>query len=124
MDINYFLLSTTEKEIRDKHFSDFIRIYYNNLSNICTKCGSNAEKLFSFENLQQQFSKFGKFGLIVAPGMLQMTMAQNKNIMSVEELSECDGKIALGTFDKDTELKYKERIGDVIMDSYKYGWIL
>lgn len=120
-------MSSTDKALRDRHFDEFIRIYYDNLAQTIRKCGSKPEQLFTFADLQSEFRKFGKYGVIMAPCLLQVLVSDPSNIVDMNVLAnDADNSSAnknIANFDEKSLQKYKERLTDVIADAKKYGWI-
>lgn len=125
LDLTYFFMSSTTKPLRDQHFNEFLQIYYSSLEASLKKCGSDPEELFTFNDMQEQFKRFGKYGLMCAPMLLQVIVPDPKDIAqldsyadNVEEGSTQD----FVTFDEKTEVAYKARLSDVINDAIEYGW--
>lgn len=127
LDISYYILSSTTKELREHHFDELINIYYQTLAESVRKCGSDPEQLFSFNDLQDQFKKFGKYGVVMAPCLLQIIVSDPNNIVNMDELAaNVDGNtgtLDMAKFDEHTELAFKNRITDVIEHAIKYGWL-
>lgn len=120
-------MSSTDKPLRDRHYDEFIRIYYDNLAQTIRKCGSDPEKLFTFANLQSEFKKFGKYGVIMAPCLLQVLVSDPSNIADMNvmtsDANDCSANRNIANLDEKSLLKYKKRLSDVIADAKKYGWI-
>lgn len=119
-------MSSTTKPLRDRHYDEFIRIYYKNLSDIIRACGSEPEQLFTFADLQAQLKEFGIYGVIFAPMLLSIIVSDPKNIASMDELAETmddDSPMHMATLDESSEIAFKERLRDVIDDARTYGWI-
>lgn len=128
LDLSYFLMSSTDKALRDRHYDEFIRIYYDNLAQTIRKCGSVPEQLFTFADLQSEFKKFGKYGVIMAPCLLQVLVSDPSNIVDMNVLANCDADDGsanknIANLDENSLVKYKQRLSDVIADAKKYGWI-
>lgn len=126
LDLSYFMLSSTTKALRDRHYDEFIRIYYKNLSDIIRACGSDPDKLFTFADLQAQLKKFGVYGAVFAPLLLSILVSDPKNIASMDELAENmddDKPKHMATLDAFSEIAFKDRLRDVLADARTYGWI-
>lgn len=128
LDVSYFLMSSTTKQLRDDHFDDFIRIYYESMSTIIKQLGSEPDNLITFSDLQDQFRQFSKFGVIMAPMLLKLILSDPKNIVDMDKFAEnldphSDDSKHLATFNDTTERRYRERVADVINDAFAYGWI-
>lgn len=129
LDIVYFLFSSTDRSLRHQ-FDSLLRIYHENLANVVRACGSDADKLMPFAELENQLRKFGRFGVALAPMMLQVIVSDGSHVVDMDEVaqemakSDADRKqIEWGKFDPETLAKYRERLGDVIDDAKRFGWI-
>lgn len=128
LDVSYFLMSSTTKQLRDDYFDEFIRIYYESMSTIIRQLGSDPDGLITFGDLQDQFRKFSKFGVIMAPMLLKLIVSDPKNIVDMDKFAENLGLSSaeskhIATFNDKTEHRYRERVTDVINDAFAYGWI-
>lgn len=124
LDLSYFFMSSTAKPLRDKHFDEFIQIYYTNLANTLRACGSDPESLFSFENLQDQLKEFGHYGVTMAPMLLSIIVNDPSNLVQMDDFAESsDEKKTMAKFDDKSKGLYISRVTDVISDAKRYGWI-
>lgn len=128
LDVTYFLMSSTTKQLRDDYFDEFIRIYYESMSTIIRQLGSDPDELITFGDLQDQFRQFSKFGVIMAPMLLKLIVPDPKHIIDMNKFAEnldpsSDESKQLATFDDKTEHRYRQRVADVINDAFAYGWI-
>lgn len=125
MDLSHYIFSSTEKELRDEHYDDLLRVYYDSLSELLRRVGSDAEKLFKFSDLQDQLRKFGRYGLIMSPMVIMISMAKPENIPDMDKVA--DDQQNADNFDgmkKTDDLGYKKRMADVIRDFFTYGFDL
>lgn len=128
-DISFILLSSTDKELRDQHYDQLINLYYDELSTIAQRCGSDPSALFSRKNLSDQLRRFGKEGLTLAPFLIQLMVANESDMIDVEAYAA--NVEALGaeetpyfiSFTEQSKRKYIKQMSDVIADCIKYGWI-
>lgn len=95
------------------------------LSQHLTRLGSNPEKVFTFNDLLDQFKKFGKYGLIMASMMIPFTTTDTKDIPNMDELSEQIHRgdpvdCFMGM--KESNITYKSRMSDVIRDIMDLGY--
>lgn len=128
LDLSMFFMTSTTKELRDFHYNELIAEYYASVSDTIRICGSDPERLFSFEHLQHDLRKYGKFGLKMAPFYLSIVVCDPSKIESAEEFTEKFDANAtqpqtVATFDARTEALFKKRLGDVIHDSKEYGYV-
>lgn len=117
-------MSSTAKPLRDKHFDEFLQIYYTNLANTLRACGSDPESLFTFENLQEELKKFGHYGLTMAPMLLSIIVNDASNIVQMDDFADnLNESKTMAKFDKKSEEIYVSRVTDVITDGKAYGWL-
>lgn len=83
-----------------------------------------------FAELENQLRRFGRFGVALAPMMLQAILSDASHVVDMNEVAQemakpdADRKqIEWGKFDQETVAKYRERLGDVIDDAKRFGWI-
>lgn len=120
--MSYYLLTSTTKELR-VHFDDLIKVYHDALSEIVTKLGSDPQKLFPFDELKNQLKQFGVYGAIMAPILLQVIVADPKNIVDLNVIDENTQDLDFTTFDDSSKIAYRERISDAIQDAKRLGWM-
>lgn len=88
LDISYFMMTSTNKPLRDKYYTELLDIYYSSLSETVRACGSVVEKLFKFEDFQQQLRMFGRYGLTYAPVLIQVTVSDPDSLRDFGEYIE------------------------------------
>lgn len=128
LDLVYFLFSSTTKELRDAHLEDILRIYHTALSATVNRLGSDAERLFNYATFRQELIKFGKYGVIIAPMLLQVITAHADDIPDLDQIAEDRAK---GDYKENntlfqstkTELNYNKRMSDVLRDADAYGFL-
>jgi len=121
LDLHYNLFSSTDKQFRDEHYDSLMELYYSTLSKTVEKLGSNPEKLFSYDDFQNELKQFGNFAYLVAPIMTQMNLVDSADVVNLDEYSEKTAKGEnTGNFvhelKADVEARFKERIVDVLND--------
>lgn len=89
--------------------------------------GSDANKLFSFDDLQAQLKNFGSYALIIAPMLLNIITTKPDDIPDLDNLAEefKDKSIEEGmkAFLNDSAAdKYNARIRDVVQDILRLGY--
>lgn len=130
LDIAYFFCSSTDKALRDQHYDELLAVYYRNLVLVVQTCGSDPEKLMPFAELHEQLRRYGRFGVLMAPLLLQVIVADENSVKDMDEMSheiskdEVDGnKISFTEFNAKSVATYRQRLGDVIDDCLRLGWI-
>lgn len=125
MDLSHYIFSSTEKELRDEHYDDLLRVYYESLSVLLRRLGSDSEKLFKFSDLQDQLRKFGRYGLIMSPMVIMISMAKPEDIPDMDQIAEDQqNEDNYDGMKKTDDLGYKKRMADVIRDFFTYGFDL
>lgn len=87
-DVLYHLYSSTTKSLRDQSYNDLLNIYYNSLSEMVSRLGSDPAKLFRFCDFQTQLKAHGKFALIMGIFLLPFALSQQREITDMEEYAE------------------------------------
>lgn len=128
LDLVYFLFTSTTKEMRDAHLEEVLSIYHTALSATVNRLDSDADRLFSYADFRQQLTKFGKYGAMIAPMLLQVITADAADIPDLDKLADereqNGGKMDTTLFmSKKTELLYNKRMSDVMRDADAYGFL-
>lgn len=89
--------------------------------------GSDANKLFSYDDLQDQLKKFGSYALIIAPMLLNIITTKPDDIPDLDNLAEeyKDKTMEEGmkAFMNDFSIdKFNARIRDVVQDVLRLGY--
>lgn len=118
IDIFYNIFSSTDKNLRNKEYNNLIELYYESLSKTVKLLGSDPDELFTFENLLSELKRFGVYALLMAPMLLQVSLAHSNEISNMDEMFD---KVAEGesTIDLVTSLsnerqsEYDRRLNEV-----------
>ncbi|XP_070495614.1 uncharacterized protein [Chironomus tepperi] len=131
-DLMYYIFCCTTKSLRDKHYQEFLNVYYDELCSFISRLGSNPEKLFPRQTFEKHLKEFGKFGLIMAMIVLPIFTSDASDIPDMDELAENLKKIGESeqvdkeAFKFTTEKtfdKYADRMIGVCDDMYSLGYI-
>lgn len=126
LDLSYFFLTSTHKSLRDKHYLELLNVYYNSVRETINLCGSDSDKLFTFDNLQEQLQKFGRHGLTYAIPLIEITSCDDVGDMSAyaDDVAKNGAKNNYFVkFNDRTRAFFAKRMSDAIRDSIAYGWI-
>lgn len=127
MDLLYNIFSGTDKELRDEHFDTLLKTYHSSLRKTIQMLGSDPDKLYTFENFQMEMKKFGKFALLTGPMIIQIRVANAKDIRDLDDYSERVEKgeksDLLNDYDEETQIAYSKQINDLVEDLFKYGYV-
>lgn len=122
IDISYFLCTSTTSDIHQR-YNDLLHIYYNSLATFLTRLGSDPRELFTFEDLQDQFQQFGKYGLIFAPILVGVMVSDSKDIIDMDSIKHDTEANGLVTLNEKTKILLKERMSSVIQLAINSGWV-
>lgn len=86
-DLSYFIFTCCPPEVL-QDFDDLNRIYYESFSNFSKELGSDPEKVFPYEELGNQWKKYGKFGLIMMPIILKVCLSEQDEVKDLAEMAE------------------------------------
>lgn len=128
-DFVMYLCSSTEKPLRDQYYDEFLHIYYDSLAAIVRRCGSDPDKLFTFDDFCGTLQTYGDYGV------LEAALTVSINVTDDGVKSERDGDVESGQrlepaeedghfvyFTPREEELYKKRLSDVLADARKYKW--
>lgn len=88
------------------------------------KLGSDPNKWFTLDDLIDQMKTVGKYGVMMAPSLLQIMVSDAKNIIDMDGITKDSMEITdFATLDAVTSSVYKERLSDVIKDAVRFGWL-
>lgn len=128
-DFVMYLCSTTEKPLRDAHYADFLRIYYDSLAQLVRQCGSDPEQLFTYDDFVGTLPQYGQYGVVEAALTTSIMVADDEQVADIDRMAEqaasAEGAAETGHFvhfNARTEAAYKRRLEDVLDDARRYGW--
>lgn len=129
----YYLFNCTVKSLRDEHYESFLDVYYKSLSSFLTRLGSDPEKVFPRNVLDQHLKKFGKFGLAMAIMVLPIFTSNPEDTPDMDEIAEkfkdaqdngVEFKQSDLTFSSANTIgEYTKRMDGVFQDMYRLGYI-
>lgn len=128
IDVAVFLFCSLSPKLRNEHFDDFLNIYYTSLVATLKKLDSDANKLFTFENLHDQLRKFSKYVMYLAPIMIGI-MTTDGMAIDIDDISHrrnvltndptADVSLDDGFEENDA---YKYRMSNLIKDMDRLGY--
>lgn len=128
IDVGNFLLWCTEKPLRDQHFDDLLHLYHSELSRVITACGSDANALFSYEDLLDQLREFGMNAVSGSPLAVSVLIAVPAEMKQISDLSDSldsndVNQKTIAPLTSQNEQKYKSRLLDIINDARRFGYL-
>lgn len=127
IDIFYNIFSSTDKALRDKEYTNLIKLYHESLSKTVKLLGSDPDELFTFENLLSELKRFGVYALLMSPMLLQVSLAHSNEISNMDEMfdkvAEGESKINLVTeLSSEGQSEYHRRLNEVFEDVIQLGY--
>lgn len=130
LDLAFFICSSTDRTLRERHLDDLLHVYHRNLSDLCRRCGSDADQLLPYVELQNQLRQFARYGVVMAPLLMQSIVSDASSIVDMDALAAELSKSVIDSstiefmrFDAVSLAKYRQRLSDAIEDAQRYGWI-
>ncbi|XP_058825475.1 uncharacterized protein LOC131685632 [Topomyia yanbarensis] len=117
LDLLYFLFCCTDASFREKHYDEMIRIYYTALKDLLEELGSEAVDVFPLTALLRQLKTFGKFAIIMTAVDVPILCTDPTDVHNHGDAA------AAFTASADAQQRYAERMGGVIRDAIKYGYL-
>lgn len=126
-DIVFQIFSLTDKEFRDQHYEQLIQTYYDSLSQIVRRLGSDPDQLFSYTDLLNELQKFGKYALICAPMIHQFRLASSEDVVDLNMYSDAIEKgihvNMFKDFDADKQDLFGKLVNEIVIDLIDYGYL-
>jgi Ecdysteroid kinase-like family len=144
IDIAYFVFCCTDENLR-KRLPGLLKIYHKALTDRIDALGSDGNRLFSFERLEEHMNKFAKFGMgmcndllyqivdmfcmiCFSKGMALMTLHTTCCAELPMDVTETLDNIDLNQFESIAmqlifRPEYKQRMSGVARDMLKFGYL-
>lgn len=122
----YNLFTSTDKKLRDEHYENLLKHYHSSLSEAIEAMGSDPKALFTFDDLQNELKRFGKFAFLSSPLLIRIMLADPKDIRNYDDLKPHEEELKrdqkYAALDENADLKYRDRINGVVGDLIRYGY--
>lgn len=122
IDLVYVIFTSTDKALRDQEYENLLlHFYYDSLSKTITSLGSDPIELFSFENLQNELKRYGCFGLLQTPLILQYLLLTDsyETVNSSDMEKECQKHLIT---ESNGRSEYARRLNEVFEDIVNLGY--
>lgn len=127
LDLLYNIFSATDKKFRIDHYDKLLKTYHTTLCNSIRKLGSDPNKLYPYTSFEQQLRKMGDFALLCGPLIIQIAVANPKDIGNLDEYAELvekgENADLVNEYDEDTQMEYTRLINDLVTDLVNYGYV-
>lgn len=127
MDLVYFLFSSTEHALRRQHYDQLLDEYYASCSTTIQRLGSDANRLFRFEDLCAQMKRFARYGFIMALIVIPFIVVKATDIPDLSEFIETavnEDASEIKGFVQNDDQAYRQRTADVIRDFFDRNYDL
>lgn len=127
IDLLLNIFSTTEEDLREKHFQQLITTYYASLGATIRRLGSDPDKLFTYADLQSELRRFAGFGLLCGAMYLRAKVAEVSDIRDLDEYSNAldNGEEAdlFKVFDEAKLATFSKHINAVVRHLHEFGYV-
>lgn len=123
MDLLYYIFGSTDKAFRDKYYDKLLQTYYGSLSEIVRQLGSNPDKLFTFQDLQDELQKFGQYALWSGPMVKRSQLADSEDVADLDEFAKGEEEYMIRPFSGDKQAVFNDLANDIVLDLYNLGYI-
>lgn len=127
IDVLYNVFSSTDKPFRDLNYEKLLNTYYSSLSQTIRKLGSDPNKVYTFENFQEQLRKYSDYALLLAPMIITIRLAKAKDVANLDDFAEClergEDADLVHAFDDETQIEFSKQINGLLTDLVEYGYI-
>lgn len=114
LDLTYAIFSSTDKSFRDQHYETLLNTYYSSLCATVRKLGSDPDKLFAFNDFQQQLREFGEYPLLFGTIAIAVRVAKADSIENLDDFAERiergENADLVKSFDNDSEVEFSRLI--------------
>lgn len=127
IDLLYNIFTSTDRALREKEYTNLIRLYYESLSKTVKLLGSDPDKLFTYDDLLAELKRCGVYALLMAPLLLQILQANSNEISNMDEVfdkvANGESKIELvTTLSSKGQSEYDRRLNEVFEDVIAMGY--
>lgn len=127
LDFVYIVFTSTDKEFRRQHHEKMMKTYYSSLSENIRKLGSDPNKLYTYENFQNQLRKSGEYVMLRGLMMVQIKLASAEEVTNIDEYSELIDRGVdvdlINLTDEQSLLEYSRLVNEITTDLFDYGYI-
>lgn len=82
--------------------------------------GSDPEKLFTFDDLQNELKRCGNLAMIMTPIHLQIYLTKTEDIVDLNEISEQEHFSFSSK--SEFEIAFRDKLNDVVTDLVNFGY--
>ncbi|KAB0793313.1 hypothetical protein PPYR_12933 [Photinus pyralis] len=121
-DISYFIGTCTDGELRQAHYHQLIREYYESFSSFLSRLGSDPEVVFPYDVLLDHLRRFSVFGMYIGIWLVALDQKPTDNLPDLHNSADMESLVHnLSVVPNET---YIRRMRDLISDYIQYGYNL
>ena len=104
--------------MRKNHYTRLLKLYHSTLSATLRKLGTDPDKYFTWEDLQNQMKACGMFAVVLCPISIQLRLATPEDCTNLDEISRGDLKDfdLITGFTGERQVIYNKTINDLLRD--------
>lgn len=126
IDLAYYLFSSTDQALRDAEYDNLLAFYHETLAKTIKLLGSDPDKLFSMDDLQNELKKCGEFAMLIAPIGVMISQTDSSHALELNELFENGNENAklefLAALSEEGQRVYDRRLNEIYEDVIKRGY--
>ncbi|KAB0793311.1 hypothetical protein PPYR_12931 [Photinus pyralis] len=120
MEVLFFIFLSTDKELREQHYTKLIEEYYQSFCLFLRELGSDPDSLFPFPILLEHLKKYSGWALLLA---ILFNPSNLKEGDDIPDFSNCDDEDAMvAMMSIIPKRRYLQRMRDVVSDMLNYGY--
>ncbi|XP_018566828.1 uncharacterized protein LOC108907572 [Anoplophora glabripennis] len=113
LDLSYYLYSCADKTVLD-HFDFLLQAYHTSLSDSLKELGCNVDEILTYNELKQQWKKYGRYGLALTPLIIKIELCQSDEVVDFAESAEKGERLdGLFDFTLQDQGEYEKRLLEV-----------
>ncbi|GJQ84392.1 hypothetical protein Trydic_g3869 [Trypoxylus dichotomus] len=121
-DLSYFIFSSTEKELRDRHYDELIDVYYQSLCKQLVALGSSPGKMLPFDVLQEHLKRYSVVGYFLTQLVLHIMLSDAEETPDFQSSLNDDNISEALDYKSKNEEFYSRRIKDIVVDFVEKGY--
>lgn len=126
VDLAFYLFSCTDQTLRDAEYDNLLAFYHESLAKTVKLLGSDPDKLFSLDDLENELKKCGQFTLLITPIAVLLSLADSSQTPELNELFENGNENAdmgfVSTLSEEGQHEFERRLNEIYEDVIKRGY--
>ncbi|KAJ8957794.1 hypothetical protein NQ314_006469 [Rhamnusium bicolor] len=112
-DLSYYLYCCTDETVL-RNFNFLLQAYYSSLSDSLKEFGCNPEELFTFKELKDHWTKYGRYGFCLTPFILKIALCETDEVVDFADTIDKGELSSAFDFKLQRQDLYKQRLVDVL----------